>query len=294
MNEAILKLVQGEKSSYPHELEKQYPRVLGKIVELWDTPQIDAYFVDLLVDKRGGRQGFPAQVASDIYRLSKIHERTHPRDNGPADPWGDVMDMEKQGEFERLGYKRTPKDFMRAVESGDEYAIGLFLSSGMDVDSRDERGWTPLMISAFNGNEKIAELLIRCNANVHARDNAGYGPIHWAAFNGYTKVINLMLERQADVNARSQHGWTPLLQAATRGHLAACRMLISSGANVNLSSDDGWTPLHKACNNGHIEVVRLLLAANADPLARYQDGSTPLSLAEKSKHGDIAALLRAE
>ena len=293
MNEAVLKIVQDDEDSYPHELEKQYPRVLNRIIELWNTTQIDAYFIDLLVDKRGGRQGFPPEVARDIYRLSQIYERTHKRDEGPVDPWG-YIDIEKQGEIEALGYRHTPKDFMRAVESNDMHAIGLFLSSGMDVDTRDERGWTPLMVSSFNGNEKIAELLIRCNADVNARDNAGYGPIHWAAYNGYVKVIGLMLARQADVNARSQHGWTPLLQGATRGHVATCRTLISNGADVNLGSDDGWTPLHKACNNGHTEVVRLLLAHHADRMARYKDGATPLSLAERNRHGDIVALLKAE
>jgi uncharacterized protein len=66
----------------------------------------------------------------------------------------------------------------------------LCLSSGVDIDTRDEHGSTPLMISTFNGKEEVATLLIRSGADVHAQDTMGYGPLHWAAFNGYSSVKN--------------------------------------------------------------------------------------------------------
>jgi hypothetical protein len=290
MNEAMMQLVQGVDNLYPHELEKRYPRILNKIIELWGTPQLDAYFLDLMVDTRGNREGFPTEVASEIYHLNQLYDRTKGQTEEPVDPWANI-DFQKQAEIEAQGYKWTPQDFLRAAENNDFRTICLFLGSGINADTRDERGWTPLMISAFNGNAEIAALLIRSGADVHTTDNAGYGPMHWAAFNGYTNVIKLLIEREADVNARSQHGWTPLLQGATRGHVAACWALISGGADVNLASNDGWTPLHKACANGHGKVVRLLLSAKANREAQYQDGATPLFLAEKNKHEDIVALL---
>ena len=291
MNEDVLKLVRGVERLYPHELEKRYARILNKIVDLWETPQMEAYFLELLVDTRGGRQGFPPEVANEIYQLSRLHDHLHPNKK-QEDPWA-AMDLAKQGEFERKGYRRTPQSFLKAVENNDLWVVSMFLGFGMGVDTRDERGWTPLTIAAFNGNEEIALLLIRSGADVHAADNAGYGPIHWAAFNGYANVLKLLITKNADVNARSQHGWTPLLQGATRGHLNACAVLIAAGADVNLSSNDGWTPLHKACANGHTEVVRLLLSSRADRHARYQNGVTPLDIAEKHKHQDIIALLTA-
>lgn len=292
MNESMLTLLQGNKQLYPHELEKHFPRILHKMVELWDTPQMEGYFTELMIDNRGGsRQGFPREVASDIYRLSQAHERLFLR-NGEQDddPWSHV-DIGKQQAIEELGYACTPQDFLRSAENQDQAAVGRFLSAGFPVDTRDERGWTPLMISSFNGNQEIAELLIRSGASLQMRDNAGYGPMHWAAFNGYAKVVKLLIVKKGDVNARSQHGWTPLLQGATRGHRAACIALIAGGADVNLASNDGWTPLHKACANGHTEVVQLLLSRGANRNAEYQDGITPLALAVKNRREDIVALL---
>ncbi len=293
MNEMMWKLVQGKDRLYPHELEKQYPRILNKIIEMWDTPQMEAYFLDLMVDKRGDRQGFPKKVATEIYYLSQIYDRIRTTSKAAdSNPWA-AIDIRKQQEIEGKGYPCTPQGFLKSLEANDRATIVLFLSGGFDVNTRDERGWTPLMISSFNGNEEIAELLIRGGADVHATDKNGYGPMHWAAYNGYHKVVKLLLEKNANPNAQSNHGWTPLMQAATRGHRIVAGQLIEGGAQVNLASKDGWTALHKATANGHTEIVKLLLSGGADPAIKYQDGSTALSIATKHKREEIIALLKA-
>lgn len=297
MNEKLLHLLDGYEELYPLNLEEKYARVMNRIVDLWDSKEIDDYFNELMIDTRegGARQGFPKEVASEIFALSMAHGkiRDKKRQAPGGNPW-DNVEATKKAAIEQQGYAFSPKGFVQSAEKGDNKAVLLFLSSGVDIDTRDEHGWTPLMISTFNGREEVATLLIRSGANVHAKDTAGYGPLHWAAFNGYSNVIKLLLEKRAKVNERSNHGWTPLLQAATRGHLLAAGQLIAGGADVNLPSSDGWTPLHKAAANGHAEMVKLLLAKGAYRSSEYQDGTTPLALAIKNKHKDIEALLSAK
>jgi ankyrin repeat protein len=297
MNEKLLFLLDGYEECYPLNMEEQYPRVMNRITELWNTTEIDAYFTDLMIDNRGGtRQGFPPKVASEIFALnmahSKIREGKKKIPTG-ANPWEGVEDSKKIA-VERQGYAFSPRGFVQSAEKGDQKAVLLFLESGVDINTRDEHGWTPLMISTFNGREEVALLLIRSGADVNAKDAAGYGPLHWAAFNGFSDVVKLLVEKRASVNAVSKHGLTPLLQAATRGHLITVGQLIAGGAKVNLASNDGWTPLHKAAANGHTEVVKLLLAKGADRDSEYQDGTTALSIATKNKHADIVALLGAK
>lgn len=291
MNEIMLKLVMGKENLYPRELEKQFPRILNKIIELWDTSQMETYFHDLMIDKRGGRQGFPAAVATEIFYLSQVYERTRkhgaPKSTGP---WASA-NIGKQHEIAEKGYQYTPQGFLKSAEAGDRAVVAMFLASGFDINTRDERGWTTLMISSFNGDEEIAELLISGGADVHARDAAGYGPMHWAAFNGYHRVVKLLIEKGANPNAQSNFGWTPLMQAATRGHVTVVKQLLDGRVNVNLASKDGWVALHKATANGHVEVVKLLLSCGADPHVRYQDGSTALSIATKNKHEALMRLL---
>lgn len=294
MNEKLLNLLSGQEELYPLHLEEKYLRVLTRIVELWDSKEIDDYFNDLTIDNRGGtRQGFPPEVASEIFALSMAHAKIRLKQQqaaAGATPWDDV-EASKKTAVEQQGYAFSPKGFVQSAEKGDHKAVLLFLSSGVDIDTRDEHGWTPLMVSTFNGKEEVALLLIRSGASVRAKDTAGYGPLHWAAFNGYSNVVKLLIEKRAPVNERSNHGWTPLLQAASRGHLLAVGQLIAAGADVNLPSNDGWSPLHKAAANGHTEIVKLLLAKGAFRNSEYQDGTTPLKLAIKNKHSEIVALL---
>ncbi|GAB4121951.1 MAG: hypothetical protein Fur0040_02340 [Sideroxydans sp.] len=290
MDQRLLTLLENDDSVYPHRLEVGFPRVFNKILELIETPHIHDYLQDLMVDKRGGtRAGFPPEVASEIFRLSNfLSTRT---ERGKTHNVWDGVPQYKREEVEKLGYDFTPDGLLKSVEEGHYDAVQVFLSCGVDLEVRDERNWTPLMISSFNGNEAFALLLIQCGAKISARDRNGYTPLHWAAYNGYANVVKALLQKGADPNTPSDFGWTALMQAATRGHLLACGYLIAAGANVNLATLDGWTALHKAANNGHQEIVKLLLDKGADPQAQYQDGKRPLDLAVKAGHYAIIDLL---
>lgn len=289
MNEKLMEYLRGFESKYPHNLEARFPRIVEKIVRLWDTPEINNYFSDLLIDDRGNRQGFPPEIAREIFRLSSAHDEIQARLSVEGDVWADERRVAKEG-LEQLGLRLVPAAMIRAAEAGDPSQLLLFLKAGMPVDTRDEREWTPLMVAAFNGNEAVAQLLIQHGANVQARDRGGYTPVHWAALNGYQNVVRLLIGKGVERNIQSNYGWTPLLQAAAKGHAAVAADLLDAGADPNLASHDGWTPLHKAVANGHRETVALLLKYGSSILARHQDGSTPFSLAQKGTHPEILEL----
>jgi uncharacterized protein len=288
MDAKLLQILDHCQQNYPHQLEQQFPRVLQKIIELWDQQALDDYFNDLLVSKRSHRQGFPPQVASDIMYLSRVYTRLQsPQQEGI---WSEVLESNKQ-EIERLGVSYSREGLIKACESGKEGAVILFMKSGMNVNTCDERQWTPLMISAYNGNQELATLLINHGADIRHKDKGGYTPLHWASFNGYLSVVRLLLDSNAEVDALSKHGWTALLQAATRGHLSVSQALIEKGADVNAVSNDGWTPLLKAAANGHLAEVKLLVSKGADVDAKYGDSVTAMDLAKKNKHEEIIAAL---
>jgi hypothetical protein len=290
MNERLLNLLGGNENIYPHILEEKFPRVFGKLLELWQTPHIDTYLQDLMVDKRAGdRQGFPPDAAMEIIRLSNYLHELH-NAGKEVQAWEDIPEYKRQ-ELLGFGYEFSPSGLLKSVEDNNQSAVQVFLSCGVDLEVRDDRNWTPLMVAAFNGNLQFAQLLIKCGARVNTRDKNGYTPLHWAAYNGHVDLVKMMIEKGAEPDTPSQFGWTALMQAATRGHLLVCAYLIFRGADVNLATTDGWTSLHKASNNGHTEVVKLLLAKGANRFAKYQDGSTPLDLAIKAGHLDIVEML---
>jgi len=185
MNEKLLFLLDGYEECYPLNMEEQYPRVMNRITELWNTKEIDAYFTDLMIDNRGGtRQGFPPRVASEIFALSMAHANILDKKKkitAGANPW-DGVEASKKIAVEQQSYAYSPRGFVQSAEKGDRNTVLLFLESGVDINTRNEQGWTPLMISTFNGKEEVAILLIRSGADVNAKDTAGYGPLHRAAF----------------------------------------------------------------------------------------------------------------
>lgn len=70
----------------PRALVIQFPRIANGLADAWDKPRVFAVLLeDYLIDKRGGRKGFPEDVKQDLLNL-KAHFDTLQR---PCkDVWG--------------------------------------------------------------------------------------------------------------------------------------------------------------------------------------------------------------
>jgi ankyrin repeat protein len=274
---------------YPRNLAAQYPQILQKIVALWDSPLIDDYFTDLIMDTRGDqRRGFPTVVAEEILRLSAIN--TKYQESKRPHSWAKVNEKDRV-ELAQLGYKYHEQDFLAAAKAGNAQAINIFMRTRAPTETQDEQGWTALIHAAACGHEQAAASLLNHRAAINHGDRNGYAALHWAAVHGHHAMVKLLLGHQADANACSKLGWTPLMQAATQGHVLAASLLIDAGADVNKISNDHWTPLHKASANGHTEMVKLLLSRGADWSKPRHNGSTALTLSATGKHQAIVELL---
>ena len=54
------------------------------------------------------------------------------------------------------------------VESGDTEGVKSLIKEGVDVNSKDEDGWTPLHLAAYSGKKDVAKLLLDKGAEVTA------------------------------------------------------------------------------------------------------------------------------
>jgi hypothetical protein len=291
-NAKLAEVYRDTPEKYPYLLEQRYTRILNRIAELWLTPQLDHFFEDLLVDRRGGRQGFAAEVMSDLMALFAKHTTIVAANaKDPLDPWG-FEAMRK--ELQEMGVDCTQRRMLQAVEKGDVRILEKLIRAGMDVNHIGDGGWTPLMVAAFNGQEQAALLLIEAGATVNARDKSGYSPLHWAAMNGYVQAASVLMRKGAIVNLQNSFGWTPLLHAAGRGHHHVVKALLENDAHPDLTDKEGWTPLHKAAVNGHVKAVEVLLDAGANQNLKHKDGATPLMLATEKGHREVRAMLVAQ
>ena len=63
----------------PRALAEQFPRVANLFAGNWSNPNDCVGFISsLLVDRRGGRRGFPGDVLQDIHNLRVYYARLHP------------------------------------------------------------------------------------------------------------------------------------------------------------------------------------------------------------------------
>lgn len=293
MHPTLEPIFKGKDDLYPVALEGKYGRVFNNIMKYWGTPKCDEYFEELIVDKRGGRQGFPADVAGDIVRLSKVHARVMEVRAAQLAPKGDPWKNEHVRSLlanEQIEY--SMEGFVRAVELGNERALKIFLKIGVKPDEKDQLGGTPLIKAAMLNRKPAAALLLDAGADANAKNAQGLTALHWAAFKGFPDVVEVLLAKGADPNVVGGPGVTPLMQAAMNGHAKVCSLLVAKGANVNEPDHEGMTALHKAANDGHAEVVKILLAGGGDKAAKTVSGATPLALAEKRKRAEVIPLLR--
>ena len=104
--------------------------------------------------------------------------------------------------------------------SGQTEAVRKLLaeSETVDVCTRDDLGWTPLMYAAEAGHTEIVALLIDAGANVHSEDNDSATALHLAAEKGRTEVTRILLKAGADFEARDDSDRTPLYRAFENRH----------------------------------------------------------------------------
>ena len=292
MHPKIAQFFEGKEQFYPVHLETQYPRIFSKIMDLWATLELEDFFGELMVDKRGGRQGFPPDVMNDILTLSRINGRVlelrNERREETEDPWASSLTRTslaaEQIEFNMSG-------FGRAIELDNARAVKLFLRAGVRTDEKGPGGWTPLIKAATLNKTSVAVVLIGAKADINVPDAQGYTPLHWAAFKGFPEMTKLLVEKGADVNAKSLLGLTPLIQATVWGHDRVVSYLLSKGARVNEADNDGLTALHSAISDGHVAVVKVLVAAGADLNAKSTKGITPAMIAQSRKNPAVLAVL---
>lgn len=91
------------------------------------------------------------------------------------------------------------------------------VNSGVNVNSKDFRGYTPLLMMWLNDEdphdstiETISEILVREGADVTLTDDMGMTVLHYVCRRGSLKMVRLFLLKGADPHAENSHGLTPM------------------------------------------------------------------------------------
>jgi ankyrin repeat protein len=80
----------------------------------------------------------------------------------------------------------------KAAGAGKIEAVKQHLAAGVDVNAKDDNGWTPLHAAAREGHKEIVELLIANGADVNAKDEDDRTALDWAIKHKQTETADLL------------------------------------------------------------------------------------------------------
>lgn len=93
-----------------------------------------------------------------------------------------------------------------AFESAPEDTECLLLSTSLDANQPAENGFTPLLIAAQEGHDRVVGVLLKHGARVDAAAMDRATALMMAAQTGNATVIPLLLGAGAELNIRNKHG----------------------------------------------------------------------------------------
>ncbi|THC88226.1 hypothetical protein EYZ11_012330 [Aspergillus tanneri] len=189
--------------------------------------------------------------------------------------------------------KRAP--LMEAIRSNQESKVVLLLKRGADTHILGS-GNTLLHVAATkNASPTIMKMLIDSGIQVDSQDSWGRTPLQVAAYYSCARAVRLLLHYGADPNFKntrySGKGRTALFYAAEKprnsrkDNKAIIRTLVMQGAQVDAIDDRQETPLLYAVSQGAIKQAQALVENGSSIMARDAGGETVLHLATRPHSG---------
>ena len=166
--------------------------------------------------------------------------------------------------------KVTPEDFEDAAHPGEDMSIHalavdgnkhrmrVLLEQQIDVNARDDEGWTALHRAAYGGQSTISLMLLNAGANVNYSSGYYGNALQCAALQGHEELVRLLLEGGANVNQQGGYHGTALLAATCQGHETTVEILLEAGAIVDVPNDRHASAINGAMHHRHAKLAQKL------------------------------------
>lgn len=177
--------------------------------------------------------------------------------------------------------------------------VQRLIAAGANVNERDERRQTPLMLAALRGSLETVTVLLKAGAAVNDKDETGLTPLMfaaWGASDSTPDIFKILIKAKARINDVNKVGKSALMFAAQHGSGVLLQLLLAAHASINARNNEGESPLIFAIKNFRsdeqkIENVKLLLRSGADVNIKNREGHTPIELARQLGQAAIVKLI---
>lgn len=190
------------------------------------------------------------------------------------------------------------QNIINLVKKNDLNAVKSALDNRADVNTKDKKGRSLLLIATLEKQPDMAKLLVSYKADVNLQDDQLDSPFLYAGASGQTELVKLFLDNGARFDVFNRYNGTALIPACERGHVETVKVLVKTkGFPINHVNRLGWTALMEAVILGdgtkkYQEIVQILKDHGADLNIPDHPGKTPLQHAEELGFDEIAAILK--
>lgn len=156
-----------------------------------------------------------------------------------------------------------PTGLLSAAQRGALVDVINLLKNGEDVNKIDKKGNTALHWALYFNEVKIVEILLQQpNILINSKSERGHTPLHLGSVNNSFEAVKVLIENsKGEIDLNSQNVWkeTPLHLASSAGRGKIIDLLCKNGADPRLKDSWGRTPIRVAYENGEIETENALL-----------------------------------
>jgi len=180
---------------------------------------------------------------------------------------------------------------MTVACKGELGKVKALIEIGANVDYREDRGDSVLMMSCWFGRTDVVATLLEHKADVHLKNETEQQAIHYASMKGHVKIIKMLMARGASIEEEDNKGYTPTMCAAQFGHAALLDYFKRQGADLFHKDHEQHSILHWTAYNKHALATTWILNEGIDIHAKDCRGRTAIHWAAKQGNQDILELL---
>jgi len=133
-----------------------------------------------------------------------------------------------------------------AVDTGKSNLemIKYLIKKGAKTDLKNNAGWTLLHIAVINNNLETLKYLVENNfIDIEAKDEDGYSPLFLAIENGLIDICNYLISKNANINTQDIYKSSALHLVIESENLEMIKYLIDKGIDINIKDEEGNTAL---------------------------------------------------
>lgn len=188
---------------------------------------------------------------------------------------------------------KSSQDIFNKITSDEQKAeLEIAIKSGVDINAKDSKGRTFMMIASGMGFSEIVGLLISSGSNVNEVDLNNNSSLHYAAQRmDNLAIIDLLIKNGASLDKQNNKGVTPLMFAMGATAEKNIELLIKNMNNVDQKNINGFSALHIATMSGNTKVLELVIDKTANINQQSENGVTALMLAVGSNLDGVVKLL---